>query len=400
MGPAVKTGESLLAVCLCLDPLQSCFLVRARVGVTLISGVVLLLCAVDRGLDLITGRPIYVSLTTVPAKGSAFGAFGKCSFVEGSSAEGSSAQAKTSAFGSNPCRGAFAEDVRSIQHKRLSHRGNEFVTTYAFGGRFLRPSAFVASAVFVVRFCLRRKAMPSPLRCSFCGRMHLLRSDSPSAERFRRKKKGQRKRQQTIPLPRAPSSLVPSAKEETHSRIFNLAFAQARDAQQENLRRTCGEFVDNALHESVREIGRECVAAESCGELQREIAASSPELPTRSSRVCREFARSSRQQRIGEWLRERNQPPRGYRPHPERWQVSDWKQVLERCAREEDDLLFECESVQVTKEEEISFGALFKNCKSSKNGYKTRDYKDRKRRNVAVALLKILQPHMTTYMTS
>lgn len=80
---------------------------------------------------------------------------------------------------------------------------------------------------------------------------------------------------------------------------------------------------------------------------------------------------------IREWLRERNQPPRGFRPHPERWQVNDWEQVLGRCAGEEVDILFECESVQVTKEEEISFGALFKNSKSSKNGYKIRDYKDR-----------------------
>ncbi|OAE29434.1 hypothetical protein AXG93_4548s1110 [Marchantia polymorpha subsp. ruderalis] len=54
----------------------------------------------------------------------------------------------------------------------------------------------------------------------------------------------------------------------------------------------------------------------------------------------------------------------------------------------------------VTKDEEISYGALFKHSKSSKNGYKTRDYKDRLRRNVAVALLRILQPHRTTYMTS
>ncbi|OAE23323.1 hypothetical protein AXG93_4015s1010 [Marchantia polymorpha subsp. ruderalis] len=54
----------------------------------------------------------------------------------------------------------------------------------------------------------------------------------------------------------------------------------------------------------------------------------------------------------------------------------------------------------VTMEEEISFGALFKNSKSSKNGYKIRDYKDRLRRNVAVALLQILQPHQTTYLTS
>ncbi|OAE26258.1 hypothetical protein AXG93_3667s1010 [Marchantia polymorpha subsp. ruderalis] len=47
----------------------------------------------------------------------------------------------------------------------------------------------------------------------------------------------------------------------------------------------------------------------------------------------------------------------------------------------------------VRKEEEIFFGALFKNSKSSKNGYKTRDYKDRTWRNVAVALLQILQLH-------
>ncbi|OAE22854.1 hypothetical protein AXG93_2582s1000 [Marchantia polymorpha subsp. ruderalis] len=60
------------------------------------------------------------------------------------------------------------------------------------------------------------------------------------------------------------------------------------------------------------------------------------------------------------------------------------------------------ESARQQKQEltEISFGALSKNCKSSKNGYKIRDYKDRKRRNVAIALLQILQPHMTNYMTS
>ncbi|OAE35597.1 hypothetical protein AXG93_3364s1000 [Marchantia polymorpha subsp. ruderalis] len=52
------------------------------------------------------------------------------------------------------------------------------------------------------------------------------------------------------------------------------------------------------------------------------------------------------------------------------------------------------------EEEEASFGALFKHSKSSKNGYKTRDYKDRFRRNVAVALIQLLQPHRTTYITS
>ncbi|OAE31460.1 hypothetical protein AXG93_725s1500 [Marchantia polymorpha subsp. ruderalis] len=80
--------------------------------------------------------------------------------------------------------------------------------------------------------------------------------------------------------------------------------------------------------------------------------------------------------------------------------VEDWEQVLGRCAGERGDLLFDCESVQVSKEDELSFGALFKNSEHSKNGYKTRDYKDRLRRNVVVALLQLLQPHRTIYMTS
>ncbi|OAE23066.1 hypothetical protein AXG93_1544s1000 [Marchantia polymorpha subsp. ruderalis] len=130
---------------------------------------------------------------------------------------------------------------------------------------------------------------------------------------------------------------------------------------------------------------------------------------------------------VREWQRERHQPTRGFRPHVERWTVQDWGQVLGRCAGEEGDLMFECESVHLSKEEEITFGALFKNRKSSKtgedgfllfdsesvkvtkdeeisfaalfkseksskNGYRTRDYKDRYRRNVAVALLQLLRP--------
>ncbi|OAE21223.1 hypothetical protein AXG93_3833s1010 [Marchantia polymorpha subsp. ruderalis] len=106
------------------------------------------------------------------------------------------------------------------------------------------------------------------------------------------------------------------------------------------------------------------------------------------------------QDMVREWLKGKDQPTRGFRPHPERWEVCDWEQVLGRCAGEEGHLLFECESIKVTKEEEISFGAVFKNSKSSKNGYKTRDYKDRFRRNVAVALIQLLKPQRTTYMTS
>ncbi|OAE18322.1 hypothetical protein AXG93_2566s1050 [Marchantia polymorpha subsp. ruderalis] len=106
------------------------------------------------------------------------------------------------------------------------------------------------------------------------------------------------------------------------------------------------------------------------------------------------------QDMVREWQKGRDQPTRGFRPHVERWDISDWEQVLGRCAGEDGHLLFESESIKVTKEEEISFATLFKSSKSSKNGYKTRDYKDRYRRNVAVALLQLLQPHMTTYITS
>ncbi|OAE26941.1 hypothetical protein AXG93_4413s1250 [Marchantia polymorpha subsp. ruderalis] len=107
--------------------------------------------------------------------------------------------------------------------------------------------------------------------------------------------------------------------------------------------------------------------------------------------VCPEMVR--------EWLRERHLPSRGFRPHPERWQVSHWEQVLGRFAGEEGHLLFEAGSVKVSKEEEITFSNLLKNGKHSKNGYRIRDYKDRLRRNVAVALLQILQPHLTSYIT-
>ncbi|OAE26775.1 hypothetical protein AXG93_1129s1240 [Marchantia polymorpha subsp. ruderalis] len=74
---------------------------------------------------------------------------------------------------------------------------------------------------------------------------------------------------------------------------------------------------------------------------------------------------------VREWLKGKDQPTRGFRPHPERWEVCDWEQVLGRCAGEEGHLLFESESIKVTKEEEISFGTLFKSSKSSKNGWRS-----------------------------
>ncbi|OAE24000.1 hypothetical protein AXG93_4541s1020 [Marchantia polymorpha subsp. ruderalis] len=103
---------------------------------------------------------------------------------------------------------------------------------------------------------------------------------------------------------------------------------------------------------------------------------------------------------VREWQRERHQPTRGFRPHVDRWTVHDWGQVLGRCAGEDGFLLFDSESVKVSKAEEASFVELFKREKSTKNGYRTRDYRDRFRRNVAMALLQLLQPHRTTYITS
>ncbi|OAE25582.1 hypothetical protein AXG93_2982s1020 [Marchantia polymorpha subsp. ruderalis] len=77
-----------------------------------------------------------------------------------------------------------------------------------------------------------------------------------------------------------------------------------------------------------------------------------------------------------------------------------WNWVLRRCAGSEGDLLFDIKSVQLSKEEELTFDGLFKNRRLRKNGYKTRDYVDWKRRNVAVAIFLILQTHKTSYMSS
>ncbi|OAE33259.1 hypothetical protein AXG93_1200s1210 [Marchantia polymorpha subsp. ruderalis] len=79
---------------------------------------------------------------------------------------------------------------------------------------------------------------------------------------------------------------------------------------------------------------------------------------------------------VREWQEERDQPTRGFRPHVEQWVIADWEQVLGRCAGEDEHLLFDSESIKVTKQEEISFAALFKSSKSSKNGNPGRYVKD------------------------
>ncbi|OAE32150.1 hypothetical protein AXG93_2912s1400 [Marchantia polymorpha subsp. ruderalis] len=55
------------------------------------------------------------------------------------------------------------------------------------------------------------------------------------------------------------------------------------------------------------------------------------------------------QDMVREWQKERDQPTRGFRPHVERWVIEDWEQVLGRCAGEDGHLLFDSESIKVTK---------------------------------------------------
>ncbi|OAE27200.1 hypothetical protein AXG93_1598s1020 [Marchantia polymorpha subsp. ruderalis] len=68
------------------------------------------------------------------------------------------------------------------------------------------------------------------------------------------------------------------------------------------------------------------------------------------------------------------------------------------CIRGDDDDLILDSSVKVTRAEEKSYAALFKNPRIGKNGYRTIGYHDRFRRNVAMALMEILRPFWIMYM--
>ncbi|OAE22114.1 hypothetical protein AXG93_1175s1240 [Marchantia polymorpha subsp. ruderalis] len=64
------------------------------------------------------------------------------------------------------------------------------------------------------------------------------------------------------------------------------------------------------------------------------------------------------------------------------------------------DLMLEKYSVKITRAEEFTFGPLFKNGRSGTNGWKTADYKDPKRRAIALGIMHILRPQRTTYVTA
>lgn len=55
--------------------------------------------------------------------------------------------------------------------------------------------------------------------------------------------------------------------------------------------------------------------------------------------------------------------------------------------------------MKVTAREESTFAALFLSPRSTKNGWRTTDYIDPVRHNVAVTLMQILRHSRTTYMT-
>ncbi|OAE25794.1 hypothetical protein AXG93_3912s1000 [Marchantia polymorpha subsp. ruderalis] len=64
---------------------------------------------------------------------------------------------------------------------------------------------------------------------------------------------------------------------------------------------------------------------------------------------------------------------------------------MEPCTGSNGDLLFEKSSVELTLIEEFSYGPLFNSRRQGTNGWNTADYKDSKRRAIALGIMHILQ---------
>lgn len=60
----------------------------------------------------------------------------------------------------------------------------------------------------------------------------------------------------------------------------------------------------------------------------------------------------------------------------------------------------EKESVKITRAKEFTFTPFFKNAGSGTNGWKTANYKDSKRRAIALGVMHILRPQRATYVTA
>lgn len=89
-----------------------------------------------------------------------------------------------------------------------------------------------------------------------------------------------------------------------------------------------------------------------------------------------------------------------HRCNPMLWTIEHWAKVMGPCAGSDGDLLFKKSSVNLTRMEEFSYGPLFNPIRSGTNGWKTADYKDPKRRAIALGIMHILRPARTTYVTA
>ncbi|OAE32017.1 hypothetical protein AXG93_4378s1000 [Marchantia polymorpha subsp. ruderalis] len=86
--------------------------------------------------------------------------------------------------------------------------------------------------------------------------------------------------------------------------------------------------------------------------------------------------------------------------NPMLWTIKHWVRVMGSCAGSDGDLLFKKSSMNLTHMEEFSFRPLFNNGRSGTNGWTPADYKDPKRRAIALGIMHILQPARTTYVTT
>ncbi|OAE18717.1 hypothetical protein AXG93_4846s1070 [Marchantia polymorpha subsp. ruderalis] len=82
------------------------------------------------------------------------------------------------------------------------------------------------------------------------------------------------------------------------------------------------------------------------------------------------------------------------------WTLDHLTRVLRSCAGKDGDFMFEKESVKITRAKEFICAPLFKNPRSSTNGWRTAENKDPKRCAIALGMTHILRPQRTTYVTA
>ncbi|OAE20491.1 hypothetical protein AXG93_4698s1430 [Marchantia polymorpha subsp. ruderalis] len=88
------------------------------------------------------------------------------------------------------------------------------------------------------------------------------------------------------------------------------------------------------------------------------------------------------------------------RGNPTLWMIEHWAKLMGPCAGSDVDLLFEKSSVGLTRIEEFSYGPLFSSGRQGTNGWNAVNYKDPKRRTIALGIMHILRLQRTTYVTA